>query len=164
MKKISTAFVILIIGILSFSGCEKDDICTDGDEPLLVIRFYDASDTDEYKDVTNLEVKGVTETDTLDVIDNADLDSIALPLRATYSYTSFLISRQESNEDTENIDVLTFSYETNSVYISRACGYVANYENLSDSLTTDSDNWIESIEVVNTTVENSDSAHVKIYH
>ena len=164
MKKISIAVLILIIGVISFSGCEKDDICVDGDEPLLVIRFYDASDTTELKDVTSLEVRGLSETETLDIIDNADLDSIALPLRATSTFTSFVISRQLSGEDTENIDVLTFSHETKSVFISRACGYIANYENLSDSLTPDSDNWIQSIEIVNTSIENSDSAHVKIFH
>ena len=163
MNKIRITFFI-VLGIISFAACEKDDICVDGDEPLLVIRFYDITDTTEFKDVTNLEVRGLISPDTLDVISNADLDSIAIPLRADASFTSFVISRQESSDDTENIDVLTFSHETKDVFISRACGFIANYENLSSELTTDSDNWIESIEIVNTTIENSDTAHVKIFH
>ncbi|MBD0850016.1 DUF6452 family protein [Maribacter arenosus] len=163
MNKIRITFFI-VLGIISFAACEKDDICVDGDEPLLVIRFYDITDTTEFKDVTNLEVRGLISPDTLDVISNADLDSIAIPLRADASFTSFVISRQESSDDTENIDVLTFSHGTKDVFISRACGFIANYENLSSELTTDSDNWIESIEIVNTTIENSDTAHVKIFH
>lgn len=163
MNKIRITFFI-VLGIISFAACEKDDICVDGDEPLLVIRFYDVTDTTELKDVTNLEVRGLISPDTLDVISNADLDSIAIPLRADASFTSFVISRQESSDETENIDVLTFSHETKDVFISRACGYIANYENLSTDLTVDSDNWIESIEIVNTTIENSDTAHVKIFH
>ena len=163
MNKIRITFFI-VLGIISFAACEKDDICVDGDEPLLVIRFYDITDTTEFKDVTNLEVRGLISPDTLDVISNADLDSIAIPLRADASFTSFVISRKESSDDTENIDVLTFSHGTKDVFISRACGFIANYENLSSELTTDSDNWIESIEIVNTTIENSDTAHVKIFH
>ncbi len=163
MNKIRITFFI-VLGIISFAACEKDDICVDGDEPLLVIRFYDVTDTTEFKDVTNLEVRGLISPDTLDVISNADLDSIAIPLRADASFTSFVISRQESSDNTENIDVLTFNHETKDVFISRACGFIANYENLSTDLTTDSDNWIESIEIVNTTIENSDTAHVKIFH
>jgi hypothetical protein len=163
MNRIRIIFFI-VLGIISFAACEKDDICVDGDEPLLVIRFYDVTDTTELKDVTNLEVRGLISPDTLDVISNADLDSIAIPLRADASFTSFVISRQESSDETENIDVLTFSHETKDVFISRACGYIANYENLSTDLTVDSDNWIESIEIVNTIIENSDTAHVKIFH
>ena len=163
MNRIRITFFI-VLGIISFSACEKDDICVDGDEPLLVIRFYDVTDTTELKDVTNLEVRGLISPDTLDVISNVDLDSIAIPLRADAAFTSFVISRQESSDETENIDVLTFSHGTKDVFISRACGYIANYENLSSDLTVDSDNWIESIEIVNTTIENSDTAHVKIFH
>ncbi|MGB5437414.1 MAG: DUF6452 family protein, partial [Maribacter sp.] len=78
--------------------------------------------------------------------------------------TTFVLSTQTTTEDPVNIDVLTFSYETKEVYISRACGFIANYENLSQSLTPDTENWIKDIEIVLPTVENSETAHVKIFH
>ena len=163
MNKLKIAFIILL-GIIFFSACEKDDICVDGDTPLLVIRFYDVTDSTEVKDVPGLEVRGLISPDTLDIISNVALDSIMIPLRADASNTSFVISQQLTTDDPVNIDVLTFSYETKEVFISRACGFIANYENLTPSLDTDTDNWIKNIEVISSTVENSETAHVKIYH
>jgi len=162
MKKSIIAFCIFF-GIIYFSACEKDDICVDGDEPLLVIRFYDNDAQTEFKDVTSLIVRGYNSPDTLAAITNAALDSIALPLRINETSTTFLLSRQLKDEEV-NLDILTFSHKNKEVFISRACGFVANYENLNPSLTTDSDNWIKNIEVVNPTVKDIDSAHVKIFH
>lgn len=163
MNKIKIAFFILI-GIIPFAGCEKDDICVDGDTPLLIMRFYDATDSTELKDVSNLVVRGFVSPDTLDIITNAASDSIAVPLRSDYTNTTFLLSQQTTDDDPVNYDVLTYSYETKEVYISRACGFIANYENLDSDLTIDTDNWIKSIEIVNSSIENSDTAHVKIFH
>ena len=163
MNKLKIAFIILL-GIIFFSACEKDDICVDGDTPLLVIRFYDVNDSTEFKDVSSLEVRGLISPDTLDIISNVASDSIMIPLRVDASNTSFVFSQQLTTDDPVNIDVLTFSHETKEVFISRACGFIANYENLTPSLDTDTDNWIKNIEVISSTVENSESAHVKIYH
>ena len=163
MNKLKIAFIILL-GIIFFSACEKDDICVDGDTPLLVIRFYNATDSTEIKAVTNLVVRGLISPDTLQVIANAASDSIALPLRSDTIDASFILSQQSTTDDPVNIDVLTFSYTTKEAFISRACGYIANYENLAPNLTADADNWIKDIEIVLPTIENSESAHVKIYH
>lgn len=163
MNKIKIAFFILI-GIIPFAGCEKDDICVDGDTPFLIMRFYDATDSTEFKDVSNLVVRGLVSPDTLDIITNAASDSIAVPLRSDFANTTFILSQQTTDDGPINYDVLTYSYETKEVYISRACGFIANYENLDTDLTIDTDNWIKSIEIVNPTIENSDTAHVKIFH
>ena len=66
--------------------------------------------------------------------------------------------------ETGNIDTLTFNYATNEVFISRACGFVANYDGLSDELTVESENWIQNIEIVSSLIQKQDSAHVKIFH
>ena len=163
MNRLRIAFII-VLGIVAFAACEKDDICVDGDTPLLVIRFYDATDSTELKVVPNLKVRGLITPDTLDIISNIALDSIRLPLRTEALNTTFVLSTQTTTEAPINIDVLTFSYETKEVYISRACGFIANYENLSQSLTADTENWIKDIEIVLPTVENSETAHVKIFH
>ena len=61
MKKI----LALLLITLSFSGCEKDDICTDETTPRLILEFYDISNPANLKTVLNLKVKGVGQTDDL---------------------------------------------------------------------------------------------------
>ncbi|SHJ41925.1 DUF6452 family protein [Pseudozobellia thermophila] len=162
MNKIRIA-VIILLGILSFSACEKDDICIDADTPSLVIRFYDVSDPTEFKDVQNLIVRGLLPSGAQDTIDNVALDSIVLPLRVDSNTTSFTLSRQVSIDDI-NIDTLTFNYETKEIFKSRACGYIVNYEQLEASVVPSDSLWIQDVIVVDSTVENTASAHVKIFH
>ena len=167
MNKLKIAFIILI-GIIFFSGCEKDDICVEGDTPLLVIRFYDETDTTSTKNVTNLRVVGLDQTTTVNTFsDRSSADSLAVPLRlGTTSTTYLLISNSADEDEVEigNTDTLTINHETKEVFVSRACGFIANYENITPSVDTDTDNWIKNIEVISSTVENSETAHVKIYH
>lgn len=167
MKKIIIACFILL-GTIYFSACEKDDICVDDETPLLVIRFYDNSDTTKTKKVTTLRVVGLDQTSTVDTFtDRSTADSLAIPLRPDSDFTTYLLIANSATTDeveSGNIDILTINHETKDVFVSRACGYVANYENLITSLTTDPDNWIKNIEVINSTVENTEAAHVKIFH
>lgn len=168
MKKILAIGAILLI-IISFSACEKDDICVDGDTPLLVIGFYDVNDTANVKKVTKLRVGGVDQEFTVNTVtDRTDLDLIQIPLQINSPATSYVFisnsATNSSNEETGNADVVTFNYETREVFVSRACGFIANFDNLTGSLTTDSDNWIKGIEIVQTTINDQATAHVKIFH
>ncbi|WP_209399507.1 DUF6452 family protein [Pseudozobellia sp. WGM2] len=162
MNKIRVV-VLIFLGILSFSACEKDDICTDADTPSLVIRFYDVADTTEFKDVDNLIVRGLLPEGEQDTIDNTALDSIVLPLRVDSNTTSFTLSRQTSIDDI-NVDTLTFNYITKEIYQSRACGYIVNYEQLEPNIVPSDSLWIQEIRVVDSTIQNTASAHVKILH
>ncbi len=165
MKK-TTVVLIFLLGIVSFSSCEKDDICVDGDTPLLIVRFYDSQDITQTKEVPGLQVNGlIIGTDTLEILPNASLDSIVLPLRPTETNTSFLISQKLGEDDPTNFDVLTFSYEVKEEFVSRACGFVANYDALEGSATSEGDaSWINEIQIITPLVENSTAAHVKIFH
>tara|TARA_R110002051_G_scaffold83853_1_gene148663 strand:- start:796 stop:1302 length:507 start_codon:yes stop_codon:yes gene_type:complete len=168
MKKILAIGAILLI-IISFSACEKDDICVDGDTPLLVIGFYDVNDTATVKKVTKLRVGGVDQEFTVSTVaDRTDLDLIQIPLQINSPATSYVLisnsATNSSNEETGNADVVTFNYETREVFVSRACGFIANFDNLTGSLATDSDNWIKGIEIVQTTINDQATAHVKIFH
>jgi hypothetical protein len=69
-----------------------------------------------------------------------------------------------SGEETGNIDILTISYGTSERFVSRACGIVANYENLDVTLPSSTENWIKDISVIQQKVENSNNIHVKIFH
>lgn len=163
----------ILLGLLSLLsvllGCEKDDICVDGDTPLLVIQFFDIDNPEESKAVPSLRIVGQNQNITVNTIsDRTSLDSIGIPLRINETDTSFIfISDSEDNEEDQeigNVDNLSFQYNTREVFISRACGYVANYNDLSDNLIPDADNWIREIEIVSPIVENQTITHVKIYH
>ena len=161
------AVLLYILILLSVHGCEKDDICVEGDTSLLIIRFYDAENPLEIKSVTNLRVQGLGQDSPVDTFaDRSTLDSIAIPLRINQPDTGFLFISESADEDgmeTGNIDTLTFSYTTQEVFVSRACGFIANYNNLSDSLEVDAENWIQSIEIITPTINSFDAAHVEIF-
>ena len=161
--------LLILLSCLSFSACEKDDICVDGDTPLLVVRFYDFENQTEFKAVPALRVVGEGNTFTVDTFaDRTSLDSIGLPLKVDDTASVFdLILDSADDEDemeTGNTDMLTFTYTTQEEFKSRACGFVINFENLAQTLATDTDNWIKQIEIDTTVVANSASAHVKIFH
>ena len=158
-------YTLLLVGV---NGCEKDDICVEGDTPLLIIRFYDVDNPLEAKAVTNLRVTGLGQENPVDTFaDRTSLDSIAIPLRIHQPDTQFSFISESADEDgveTGNTDMLTFSYTTQEVFVSRACGFIANYDELTDSLEADADNWIQSIEIITPTINSFDAAHVEIFH
>ncbi|MCK0161968.1 DUF6452 family protein [Allomuricauda sp. F6463D] len=172
MKKIIS--ILLITSLLYYaSSCEKDDICIDGDTPLLVIGFNDMEDTTETKEVSsirirNIDIDSVLENDSFS--DRTDSpDSLSVPLRSNAVTTMYeIISNSEDDDDTEletgNRDTLTITYVTSESFISRACGFITIYNELAVSLTEDDDNWIQDIAVVQQTIENTDNIHVKIFH
>lgn len=170
MSRLLIAIIILLSVI--FSACEKDDICVDGDTPLLIVRFYDAENPTVIKQVPGLRVIGVGNGSPVDTFsDRSSLDSIGIPLRTVEALTEFTFiidsANDENGAETGNSDTLGFTYDTQEVFVSRACGFIVNYDNLSSNLTTDTDNWIQSIEIAKTTVQletEETTAHVKIFH
>ena len=105
-------------------GCEKDDICVDGDTPLLIIRFFDSENPENPKSVNRLRVAGLGREQAVGTFsDRATLDSIAIPLRPGETQTTFIMildSADEEELETGNRDTVRFDYETREVFISRA--------------------------------------------
>ncbi|MGH1384759.1 DUF6452 family protein [Kordia sp.] len=191
MKKLSYIGILgmlITVAFLSFS-CEKDDICVEGTitTPLLVIEFFDIADTsgeDVAKNVTGLWVEAVnpnTEvingvTFIVDPIQTTaqSTNTVSIPLRTQEMSTEYrFISNYELDTDGNqlgNEDILTFNYETQEIFLSRACGYVTNYTlNETDGVvvTDDGDNWIDitnGIQISEMNVQNETVTHVKIYH
>ncbi len=168
-KRISV--LVILLGTIFFSACEKDDICVEGDTPQLIIRFYDIENPTEFKEVPSLRVAGAGKDFTVSTFsDRSALDSIAIPLNPGETISEFLfIVDSASDEDgfeTGNIDGLNFSYEVQEEFIGRACGFIANYNNLSSATITDAENWIKNVEITKALVKKEDtlSAHVKIFH
>lgn len=167
-KPIQSATWFCSLMLFLLIGCEKDDICVDGDTPLLVIRFFDSAQPETPKAVDQLRVIGLGNGDPVSTFaDRSSLDSIALPLRPGETETTFILIRDSQDEEgveTGNPDTLQLNYITREEFVSRACGFIANYEELESQLQTSSENWIQSIEVDTTSVQNQDSRHVSIYH
>lgn len=168
---------ILIAAIPCFMGCEKDDICVDGTTPLLIVRFYDANDRAVLKKVPKFRVVGIGQkTTVIGVADRTDLDSIAIPLKVDADATGFYFINNSIDVDTEDpdgqaikieggdLDSLYFNYTRNNKFVSRACGYIANFDSLNVDLKLEGANWIKDLEIITPLVENSTGAHVKIYH
>lgn len=164
--------ILILISIISFA-CEKDDICAaeTATTPKLILRFYDISDQEETKAVPNLLVYGLNNLNEIVFFDHIGLttsntDSIAIPLRTDDNLTRFVLHRDFEGGDFEtgNIDVVSANYDREDVYVSRACGYKTIYNNLTLNLETDPDNWVINSEILNTTIENEITAHVKIFH
>ncbi|WP_086477393.1 DUF6452 family protein [Arenibacter amylolyticus] len=173
-KFLLALIVIATIGIL---GCEKDDICIDGSTPLLIVRFYDAANRTELKKVPKFRIVGVGQKVTvLGVPDRTDLDSIAVPLKVAESSTGFYFIANSVDEEAQNqagdtimveggnIDSLYFNYDRIDKFVSRACGHIANFDNLAADLKQENEHWIKDIEIITPLVANSTEAHVKIYH
>ena len=149
-------------------ACEKDDICVDGDTPLLLIKFLDIADPESPKSVNSLRVIGLGQEEVVNTIaDRTNLDSISIPLRigeAETRYVFILDSAGDPGAETGNADTLTISYSNREEFISRACGFVATFEDLQITVQPDAENWIQDINIINAIVRKQDSAHVSILH
>lgn len=171
MKKIQ-ANLLLILSLIVCLSCEKDDICVDGNTPLLVIEFYDfdtlGEDEETLKAVPSLRIGGDGHEFTVNTIaDRTSLDMVELPLKADATATTFhfiVNSATENNVEIGNTDIITFNYNAKEVFVSRACGFVMNYNNLTEELQVDADNWIKNITISETLIETQAITHVKIFH
>lgn len=168
MKRIRIGILFFLI-IITIASCEKDDICVEGDTPLLVIEFYNISDPSSSKTVPTLRVVGVGQNITVNTVtDRTAQSTISIPLKTDEDITSFIMinssASAEDGSETGNIDIINFSYKRLEEFLSRGCGFVVNYNELQANVTTDTSNWIQDIEITRTQVINSDSTHVKIFH
>ncbi|WP_411895634.1 DUF6452 family protein [Winogradskyella sp. A2] len=179
MKRIQ--FLILSLATLLFA-CERDDICaaTTTTTPRLVIEFYDDINNDDLKSVSRLTVYGEglisdpEESTDETLVFNTNTNQISLPLivgtENELNTSRFILEKDtnlrlnDNNATNSNIDILEISYTTEFVYVSRACGYKSQFIGLSLNVEADSDLWISNIEIVETTVQDENTVHVRIFH
>jgi|TARA_B110000438_G_scaffold166085_1_gene158882 hypothetical protein len=160
LKKIIST---LIIGFYLIS-CEPDDICltTIPDTPKLIIGFFDES-TGLKKEVLDLKVQG---NNSEEIYLFQTTDSISLPLKNLEKITSYALVKnfKENINDSGNRDHLLVSYQYNHIYISRACGYMSNYDINQVVIENDNSNWIIKSEIINSQVKDEKTIHVKVFH
>ena len=141
-------------------GCEPDDIClaeTPG-TPQLIVVFYDKVQSEDKKQVSNLQITGLGSETTLF---NGTTDSIAIPLKVKENSTTFIFTKTANDVSLE--ETITFNYDSNDHFISRACGYQKIFTNVT-SERLNRVVWIESIEIINNSISDTKHTHVKILH
>lgn len=161
MKKYIVTCLLLIFAI-SFWNCEKDDLCADGTvtTPQLVIEFYDATDNTLLKEVSGIAYFETSVNDTLTATSSSQ---ILVPLKTNADQVTFnLILNGNDDDVSDDIeDSITFDYSREDIYISRACGYKTNFT--LNTVTLNSNNWINNYSIEQPSITNEDEVHVKIY-
>ena len=166
MKKIA----LLILIALSFSSCEKDDICdpTTSTTPHLIVEFYDFSNPTIPKTVTNLGIVSPG----FDTIPFSAVSRIEVPLKTTEDTTTFSFIQNGTDADitNDNTDIIQINYTRNDVFVSRACGYktIFTLDNTTGIILTDAaipdTFWIRNVNVITTNIETENEIHVKLYY
>ena len=166
--------ILSVLILASLWSCERDDICatTTPTTPHLIIRFYNINKRAEKKTVRHLSVFADGYSNPL-LLDKT-IDSIVLPLRLdalnTLNTSRFQFIRDvdyDTDEDpntVSNTDMIEVNYIPELIYVSRACGYKSVFNDLSATRDVDLSNWIIDIEVINSTINNENAAHINIYH
>lgn len=171
--------IVSLIAVIAWS-CERDDICAEATPttPHLIIRFYDINNQNETKEVRQLEIDGLDDAGMSmgTILSRTNTDSIVLPLRfadeGVETITRFQLERDadyaDNMDDTNesNIDIIEVKYTPEFIYVSRACGYKSIFDlGVTGGITrlVDADNWIESTEILNETIDNENAAHIIIY-
>ncbi len=185
----TTHRILTIIAVLfcCFLSCEKDDICPESTAttPRIVIDFLDIIDRSTTKTVNDLRVRGITDNVLNDVFaeyNGTDLNQIILPLKSNLpniaTETKFQLYKDYAYDDngtpddtsddseTGNPDIITISYIVKEIYVSSACGFKSQYENVTITVETDTDNWILSTEPANDnlTIIDETTTHYNIFH
>ena len=170
---------ILLIVILSIS-CERDDICPESTAttPKLIIDVYDAITQEDSKNVFALRIEGIGNESVLGGYNIVTTDNIILPLKTDATTTQYSLRKDTSINDNGtpndasddylngNEDIITITYTTEEVYVSRACGYKTIFQNVAITIEPDGNNWILSRIPLNDnqSVEDETAAHFNIYH
>ncbi len=149
IKKFAFIFGIVLL----FSGCERDDLCLENPATSMNTVFYDYTNQPAPKP---LQLTVTYQNDT--IVEPVQTDSILIPLPVHTNQALYVLIRG-TNPDTINI-----SYQTEDLFVSKACGFKTVYKNLQIQLINDSDNWIKQVDIIQPDIVTDTVSHVKIYH
>ena len=169
MKKITTLLLFLIC--IAYS-CERDDICDEDTPttPRMVVEFRDNILNENPKNVAQLRVEDFDDAErVLEGYNAVTEDQMLLPLKTDAGETKYRVYKDYVDNNgtiSGNPDVITITYNTKDVYVSRACGFKTIFENIIFTIETDSNNWMlfAAQENDNQTVINEDEIHYTIRH
>ncbi len=138
--------LVFLLIILVASSCEKDDICVEGETPLLGIAFFNNVDSITEKSVNSLRIVAIGQSEPPDTFtDRGSLSEASIPLNVVRDTTEFLFIQNSSGsigEETGNIDTVQIIYFVDPTYVSRACGFIAEFDSLRIVVKPDASPWI----------------------
>lgn len=177
MKKINLVLILVFATIIS---CEKDDLCSEDTSttPRLIIEFYDISNQESSKNVFSFRAQGIGNENALEDYNIITTNDVFLPLKTSETVTQYKLHKNYNVDDngtpddeTDDIiggneDIITIAYDTEEVYVSRACGYKTIFKNITIDVEDDGNQWILLTQTVNDnqSVENETEAHFKFFH
>lgn len=177
--------LLLILFFCGNSSCEKDDICSESTPttPKIVIDFLDIIDQETPKTVNNIRIRGLNpDSDVFAAYNGSDVQQVLLPLINSLpdvaTTTEFEVYKDYERDDngtpddtsddfdTGNPDKIIISYIIKEVYVSAACGFKSQYENVTITVENDSDNWIllTSPANDNLTIIDETTTHYNLIH
>jgi len=159
-------FLLFVVLIGFLNGCNRDDICTEDTPatPLLIITFKDINDPTVAKSATNLTIATLDDP-SIAVLLSTTTDSIAIPLRTAADITQYNFVLNDIESQTPNIDLVSFNYMRENVYVNRACAFKITYNQFSPSVQDEgAENWIQGFTIIKDTIENENEAHITILH
>lgn len=143
MKKFALIGSVILGGLFSFS-CEEDDVCVGDGTPNLTVVFRDILNQNNLKDT--LTIYRANNPDFIDqalVYDKVFSDSLKLPLGGLNQTQTYFKIQRRSNS---NFDVLTVGHQTQSEFVSKACGFRIIYDELSYQATQNHFQYIIPVE------------------
>lgn len=158
--------LFLFFGFLIVGGCTKDDICSEdtATTPLLNIEFRNINDRTATKQVTDLLVL-LSDGDT--IVEAAFSGTeLLLPLDTESTNSIFQFVLDSTDENNANTDIIGFNYQTEQLYVNRACAFKAIYQELVPVVEQEplDGNWIQDFELLTTRIEDETEVHLYIYH
>lgn len=172
MKQKSKFFLGLILVLISCVACEKNDLCAgvDVDTPQVNIKLYNRLNNEELKTAQQINCFALdyVNQDTIPVVEYSSVNEFTLPLKVYENNTVWYIELKEwiGNDTITRANLLNFNYETNSQYVSKACGYRTVFERVRVTATQDDIQqlpaWISTLDYSNEITSN-DTTHVQIY-
>lgn len=146
--------VLWIFGVLMLlTSCGSDDDICLGQEstPRLKLKFRNANNQLYTADTLYVDVDYGKKTLT-NIIYAANVDSVFVPLRIDESpYTDIYFRTRREQAGSK----LRVNYDKKSIYVSPACGFKINYENLKGTLLQS--NPVQDIQTTNTTLTDENS-------
>lgn len=144
----------LALLLMGATACTSDG-CLDNGASIPLAAFYSSGKAVTIK---NLTVKGVGAPGDSVLLNNASAGKVYLPLRATSSTSSFVLSYGDSVAVLP--DTLTLNYEAVPTFVSHDCGAMFFF-NIDSYATTH--HAIDSIAITGKVIDNVDKVSIKIY-
>ena len=163
MKSINFSLPVVLICLLLFLHCEKDDICITSvkESPDLVILLLNEQEQTRQTPPGFL----IRPIGTEEKLIQRSGDSLALPLKFNESNTQFEFITNTGSSN-ENIDTLQINYQRVDQYINGACGYRANF--ILDAsplfILNPGNNWIKGAVILKDTISDESTAHLGILY